>query len=89
MAVDLYFLLVENIAGSFLVSILLLVALFFIIFMLAGVSLWTAVQYNEIFVLAMAIGWGYGNITILLTIGILFHFFMTGKGMVERSGGNW
>jgi hypothetical protein len=89
MGVDLYMLLVENVAGGFWISIFLLVAILFIILILGGVSIWTAIQYNEIFVLAMAIGWGVGIITILMTTVILFHFFMTGKGMVERSGGNW
>jgi hypothetical protein len=81
-------LLVENVAGGFWISIFLLVAILFIILILGGVSIWTAIQYNEIFVLAMAIGWGVGIITILMTTAILFHFFMTGKGMIERSGGN-
>ena len=89
MGVDLYGLLVENISGGFWISILLLVGIFFIILMLGGVSFWTSIQYNEIFVLAMAIGWGVGIITILMTTVIFFHFFMTGKGMIERSGGNW
>lgn len=68
---DLWTLLVVNMFQGFWLAVLGLVALFWIIMVIGRVSQVTIFNFISIFVLAMAIGYGYEMITILITMMVL------------------
>lgn len=63
-ALNLWDVFVENVFGSFWISIIALCIVFFLILILGGISAWTALTYQGIFLLAMSIGYGQSLITI-------------------------
>lgn len=69
--IDLWTLLVVNLFQSFWMAVIGLVILFWIIFIIGRVSQVTILNFMSIFILAMAIGYGYEIISILITITIL------------------
>lgn len=77
---DLWTLLVVNLFQSFWLAVIGLVILFWIIFMIGRVSQVTTLNFLSIFILAMAIGYGYEIVSILITISILtIHFLAIPK----------
>lgn len=62
---------VENVFGSFWISIFALCIVMFVILMLGGISAWTNLTYQAIFVMAMAIGYGQAIITIPLWVALM------------------
>lgn len=89
MVVDLYALFVEQVFGGFWISTVALAGLIMIIFMLGGVSMWTGLIYDGVFLLCMGIGWGTSIISIFISVAVLFYFFMEVKGFIDRGAGNW
>ncbi len=69
--IDLWTLLVVNLFQSFWLAVVGLVVLFWIIFIIGKVSQVTILNFMSIFILAMAIGYGYEIVSILITITIL------------------
>jgi len=73
--IDLWTLLVVDLFQSFWLAVIGLVVLFWIIFTIGRVSQVTVLNFLSIFILAMAIGYGYALVTILITMTILtIHF---------------
>ena len=73
--IDLWTLLVVNLFQSFWLAVIGLAALFWIMFMIGKVSQSTSLNFISIFILAMAIGYGYALVTILLTVlTLVIHF---------------
>jgi len=68
---DLWTLLVVNLFQSFWLAVLGLIALFYIILVIGKVSQVTTLNFLSIFLLAMAIGYGFSLMSILATILIL------------------
>lgn len=62
---------VENVFGSFWISIIALCGIMFIILALGGISAWTNLTYLSIFIMAMAIGYGQALITIPLWVALM------------------
>lgn len=62
---------VENVFGTFWISIAALCGIMFIILLLGGISVWTNLTYQAIFVLAMVVGYGQAIITIPLWTGVM------------------
>ena len=78
--IDLWTLLVVNLFQSFWLAVIGLVVLFWIIFVIGKVSQVTIFNFMSIFILAMAIGYGYEIVSILITITILtMHFLVIPK----------
>ncbi len=69
--IDLWTLLVVDLFQGFWPAVIGLVALFWIIFIIGRVSQVTILNFMSIFVLAMAIGYGYEIISVLITMAIL------------------
>ncbi len=63
---DLWTLLVVNLFQSFWLAVLGLVALFYLILISGKVSQVTTINFLIIFVLAMALGYGFSLVTIIL-----------------------
>ena len=73
--ISLWELLVVDLFQSFWLAVIGLVVLFWIIFVIGKVSQVTIFNFMSIFILAMAIGYGFALVTILLTVTILtIHF---------------
>ena len=62
---------IENVFGSFWISILAFCIVFFIMLALGGISGWTNITYCGIFILAMVIGYGQAIVTIPLWIALM------------------
>ena len=78
--IDLWTLLVVNLFQSFWLAVIGLMVLFWIIFVIGKVSQVTVFNFMSIFILAMAIGYGYNLISILITMTILtMHLFVIPK----------
>jgi len=74
--IDLWQLLVVNLFQGFWLAVVGISFLMWIIFMIGKVSQVTSLNFISIFILAMAIGYGYSMVSILLTIAILvLHLF--------------
>lgn len=74
--IDLWTLLVVDMFQNFWLAVLALGAIMYIVLMIGKVSQYTALTFLSIFVLAMALGYGYSLISIFVTIGVLFlHLF--------------
>ncbi len=69
--ISLWELLVVNLFQGFWLAVLGLVALFYIILIIGRVSQVTILNFLTIFVLAMAMGYGFSLISILVTILLL------------------
>lgn len=69
--IDLWTLLVINLFQGFWSAVIGIVLLFYIILVMGKVSQVTTLNFISIFVLSMALGYGYSFISILLTIMIL------------------
>ena len=69
--IDLWTLLVVDLFQSFWLAVVGLVVLFWIIFVIGKVSQVTIFNFMSIFILAMAIGYGYEIVSILITMTIL------------------
>ena len=68
---DLWTLLVVNLFQSFWLAVIGLIALFYIILVIGKVSQVTTLNFLSIFLLAMAMGYGFSLMSILATILIL------------------
>lgn len=74
--IDLWQLLVVNLFQSFWMAVIGISFIMWIIFMVGRVSQVTTMNFLSIFTLAMAIGYGYSLVSILITIIILsLHLF--------------
>ena len=69
--IDLWTLLVVDLFQGFWLAVLGLVVLFWIIFVIGKVSQVTIFNFMSIFILAMAIGYGFELVSILITMTIL------------------
>ena len=69
--IDLWTLLVVDLFQGFWLAVLGLVILFWIIFVIGRVSQVTIFNFMSIFILAMAIGYGFEIVSILITMTIL------------------
>lgn len=69
--IDLWNLLVINLFQGFWAAVIGLTLLFYIIMVIGKVSQVTTLNFLSIFLLSMALGYGYSLISILLTIIIL------------------
>jgi len=71
--------------GNFWAAVVGLAVLFFIILLLGRVSMYTIIFFTLMFFVCMAMGYGYGLVTIPITLFILVRFiydlsyFMRGK----------
>ena len=72
MAMDLWTLFVEHVFGGFWISVVGLMAMMYIILLVGGTSQKTTLSYLSIFLLAMALGYGFSAVQIILTIGIIY-----------------
>lgn len=69
--IDLWALLVVNLFQGFWLAVLGICALFWIMMTIGKVSQVTIINFLSIFIIAMALGYGYEIISILVTISIL------------------
>jgi len=69
---DFWSLFVENTFGGFYVSILALAAIFLVILMMGGVSIYTALWFCGIFLFVMCLGNGAWIIVLPISILIIF-----------------
>jgi len=69
--IDLWTLLVVNLFQGFWMAVIGISLLFYIIMVIGKVSQVTTLNFISIFVLSMALGYGFSLISILLTIIIL------------------
>jgi hypothetical protein len=77
MPLDLWTLLVEYTFGGFWLAVLGVAFLMFILMAIFGrVSRFTTQWYLMFFLLAMALGYGYNLLNVLITIGLLFFIWM-------------
>ena len=65
---DLWTLFVENVFGGFWMSVFGLCALIFMILALGRLSGWSIISFIIVFFLAMAIGYGYPLVLVLITL---------------------
>ncbi len=70
-AMNLWDFFVETVFGSFWISVIGLAGIFFIILMLGGISAWTNLTYQMVFLLAMAIGYGQAIVTVPLWVALV------------------
>ena len=84
--IDLWMLLVENIAGGFWLAVMLVTFIFFIVLAIFGCSIFDNLTFNMMFLMAMAIGYGYAIITVPLSIFILGWFTFQFISWIERGG---
>jgi hypothetical protein len=83
--INLWDLLVVQIFGSFWPAVFFLTLVFFIILMLAGISLYTVIIFNAYFLLAMSLGYGYPIVSfILMLFGITYFLFQFIKLIFEN-----
>lgn len=87
-ALDLWTLLVVNVFGDFLITIIGLMALMFIIMGFLGrVSIYTCLVYNALFFVLMMVGYGYAFYAIPAIVGLLIWAVFSWKSYVDRGGG--
>lgn len=67
-AMNLWDILVEDLAGGFWIAVIIIVVCFGLILMFGGISFLSNMNFNLIFVFAMAIGFGQALISIILWI---------------------
>ncbi|MFI5405061.1 MAG: hypothetical protein ACHQ1D_00965 [Nitrososphaerales archaeon] len=70
-ALNLWDVFVEHTFGGFWISVFALCGVFFIILLLGGISAWTNLTYQMVFLLAMAIGYGQAIVIIPLWIAVM------------------
>ena len=87
MVMDLYGLFVENIAGGFWAAVLLLAVVMFIILILGNVSPYSAIWFEYMFLLAMAIGYGNALVSVTMSIIIISIFLFQLKAFMDRGSG--
>ena len=69
---DIFTLLVLNVFGNFWVAIMAIIAIYYIILVMGGVSQYTANSFISLFLIAMT--WGYGNLLIAVLVSVPFIF---------------
>lgn len=85
--IDLYTLLVEQLAGGFWISIVMLMTFFLILFAMAGVSFFSVLIFMGVFMFSMGLGYFMPTIIVLMAVAALVYFGMSVMGYVERGGG--
>lgn len=88
MLMNLWDLFVENVAGGFWLSVVILTIIILIILALGGLSGFTILTYLTLFFVAMAYGYGYPLINVLVFAIALYYAVSQFNGWLERSGGN-
>jgi len=84
---SLWDLLVNQIAGSFYISILLMMLIFAIILAIGGVSFFSTLLFSTVFLFAMMLGYHHPLVVVLLGAGILGYFVIQLIQFGERAGG--
>ena len=80
-------LVVNQIAGSFSIGIILLVMMFTIILAIGGVSFFSSLLFGGVFIFAMALGYGYTEIVTIAAIFSFSYFLFEFVRMMQRAGG--
>jgi len=81
--IDLWTLIVVDLFQSFWMAVFAIAGLFWIIFVIGRVSQVTSLNFLTIFILAMALGYGFSLISIGITIIILFIHLMALPRMIN------
>jgi len=82
---DLYTLFIDNVFGSFWMAVVALVLINGLILVMGGVSGYSVGLFLGIFLLAMALGYGYNILTVpILIIVIVWSIFQMTKFIEER-----
>jgi len=71
---DFWNLFVVNVFGGFWPAVIGLMILYFFILILGRVSMYSSLWFMLLFLTCMAMGYGYGLVTILITLFILVRF---------------
>jgi hypothetical protein len=75
MPLDFWNLFVQNVAGSFVMAVVLIALIIYIIMGFLGrVSIYSVTVYCLMFLLAMGLGYGYVTVNILITLGLIIGF---------------
>jgi hypothetical protein len=84
---DLYALFVENIAGGFWSAIFLLAIVMFIILIYGNVSPYSAIWFEYMFLLSMALGYGSALISVTISTIVIAIFLFQLKAFMDRGSG--
>lgn len=84
---SLWDLFVNQIAGGFLIAVLLIMMIFAIILAIGGVSLFSTLLFSGVFAFAMSLGYGQTGLTTINAIIILSYFTFELHQLIERGGG--
>lgn len=86
-ALDLWNLLVVNIFGGFMPTVLCLMIVFMIIMGFMGkISMFSVLQYNFLFFIIMMWGYGYSLYLLPTTIALFIWAAFSWKGYIDRGG---
>ena len=87
-ALDLWTLFVVYVFGNFWIAVLALTLVMYIIMGIFGrISIYSCTWYAAMFILVMALGYGYVTVNILISLGLLVAFYFALKGYMDRGGG--
>ena len=84
---DLYTLLVMNIAGGFWMSIAYLMVIFMILFAMGGVSFFSVIIFMGVFLFTMGLGYFVPSMVVFFVVAAFVYFGMEVIGFLERGGG--
>lgn len=73
-ALDFWTLFVIQVFGGFWPAVIGLAALYFVILIMGRVSMYSVLWFMAIFFMCMAMGYGYGWLTIIVSLFILTRF---------------
>jgi uncharacterized membrane protein len=71
---DFWNLFVVNVFGGFFPAVIGLMFVMFLVFMLGRVSMYSVLSFMALFVMCMAMGYGYGLVTLGITVAIMVRF---------------
>lgn len=80
-------LLVEQIAGSFAISLILIVMVMGIVLAFGSVSFFSSLLFSIVFVFAMTLGYGYSGLTTIIAAGAMAYFISQIVLLIDRWGG--
>jgi len=84
---SLWDLLVNQIAGSFYISVILVMSIFAIILAMGGVSFFSTLLFSTVFLFAMFLGYHHPLIVVIVGAGIIGYFVIQMIQFGERAGG--
>lgn len=81
---DLWTLFVQYVFGNFWFAVIGISLLIFAIFMLGRMSIFSTQWYVIMFILAMALGYGYVTINIVITISLIVALFYSWQRYMDN-----